>query len=1360
MKDSALSLLSRGCGHLVKKEEHSTDGKLEVYFEPKDYFNWKSQQAGFDLSKTEKGHEAPYKAEPAPPKTYSTRKGPLILYSEDMALSSWDTGRPGRKRKGNHRYRQEVELQLRTLRDLTGAILAYGNKQEGPGDAQPLAHFLGNPQEEQMDGQIWPGYCAKRCLAHLSHTWHPNANFSSAGQLPGGTLDPSGVPDNPPSSPSLYRNECDLTNEPRLSNVFQDSLPHVPEVGECRIDMPDKETNGPFRDKQNVDTKQLEDQKAGRKRRKRCSIMPEAPRAGLSPVPEMELPFLEENTGDTGGLKETLVCGAPQPWDGVFEEMQNEAPKKEVTVTCSMKTTSIDSSQLHSQRSYITYYGGTLAGGKKSSVSKSSRNDQRDRQDKTLLDPSSLDLPFPPIPTGMVSMLHPMNETAETESDRLVEEGAELLTLPALFVPESTRKSNRKKCPEKDFPKEMLILPMLFPGDAAKGYGQKSEDVSHHAEPSQMKVDLHGSPEQEVEKRYEGASAEEMPRALPVLRPREVELEWSGQRHTADRTELKEDNQDDCFTAGVLPPIIGKKGPGRQSSMAYFRDPSKDQKDSQTGIIRGSIPEVLRESYRGSSVGCLIMAPDGEIMRLSLWGPITENGEDLLFDDITQNEALQILSSDVIVEQPWKIFLQPEMPTVGLDTDSDFLTRQSQDMSTYLNKSDKIEAGENGHEGHKKSGERSNPDTSDRVDRVLIKDKESNRNFRKNKLVNHEWANQHLQKPGKMKPHEYWDSKGNNEASLKTAGKILPTEGIASTTQTRRVGDPLQKAKKHPDDATCSSPGGQRSGEGFDSEGERGLHSGRGGVSEGSLQFKGGSDHPWCSEATHPHLPVSSSGTGHAAMGFPQSQAQLEPSATAGSTSLVGWQQHKTEETYLTHSKDSLGNRVKAAKGSGNGPMTEEEEEEFLSTLAKQGADLKTEKSMKTGRVKEGKQKDSKANSGVSVDKKKVKGKGQQGRAEFVVGKPREKPVEEKADKRAASLKRKPQAAAPEIVVEAEVERQTQGTADVSTDGEDVPDEQRPGTSETHWSFVMADSDRGSVTSRLNEDPTLLSPRTASKALLSTGITEAPPNSVSLDGSDMNSSTQGASLGSGRREQHRADKAEQRRLEVERKRREKEVERKQQQEKEEREERMKQELEEQQQRRAQEIRLKRQREEEERQRQEEEVQSRLRTEQAQRERERRRQEELRHRLQQLNRRRLEEEAQRAVEAERRLREEEERRAEEHRQLLEMEEGERQEYLRRRKEEEEQRQRREEERRRQAEEQAKRALEEARWQAERLARQRAALEQQLRFRRDLLTEAEGLERMQDVSRPWVYSYFQLLQLLGFPADAPEEVSEEI
>ncbi|XP_023258473.1 uncharacterized protein KIAA2012 homolog [Seriola lalandi dorsalis] len=101
----------------------------------------------------------------------------------------------------------------------------------------------------------------------------------------------------------------------------------------------------------------------------------------------------------------------------------------------------------------------------------------------------------------------------------------------------------------------------------------------------------------------------------------------------------------------------------------------------------------------------------------------------------------------------------------------------------------------------------------------------------------------------------------------------------------------------------------------------------------------------------------------------------------------------------------------------------------------------------------------------------------------------------------------------------------------------------------------------------------------------------------------------------------------------------------------------------------------------------------------------------------------------------------------------MDESERMEYLRRKEEEEEDGRKKEDERKRREEEAAMLAAEEARLQAELLAREMALLQQHLAFKRGLVLEAGGLEKTQGISRPWIYSYFTLSQLLGLnPAKA--------
>ena len=64
-----------------------------------------------------------------------------------------------------------------------------------------------------------------------------------------------------------------------------------------------------------------------------------------------------------------------------------------------------------------------------------------------------------------------------------------------------------------------------------------------------------------------------------------------------------------------------------------------------------------------------------------------------------------------------------------------------------------------------------------------------------------------------------------------------------------------------------------------------------------------------------------------------------------------------------------------------------------------------------------------------------------------------------------------------------------------------------------------------------------------------------------------------------------------------------------------------------------------------------------------------------------------------------------------------------------------------------EEEARVALEEARKLAMEMARRQAELERRLQFNRGLQVESNGLEHTQDVTRAFVFSYFELLQWLG-------------
>ncbi|XP_069851938.1 uncharacterized protein KIAA2012 homolog isoform X2 [Dipodomys merriami] len=167
-----LSLLSRGHGKLVQSKQ-----KLEVYFEPEDYLNWKSPEDYILVSKPpDDGNADQHCWSLFLPKTFSTRKGALILYSEGLAISAW----PSQERRGPYRpksHRKRLNLELHTLQDLKKAILAYGQKQREEDRAwQPYLYFRNQPGI-QAQRQIQPGYSAKRYLRGLLRTWTPNTLY-------------------------------------------------------------------------------------------------------------------------------------------------------------------------------------------------------------------------------------------------------------------------------------------------------------------------------------------------------------------------------------------------------------------------------------------------------------------------------------------------------------------------------------------------------------------------------------------------------------------------------------------------------------------------------------------------------------------------------------------------------------------------------------------------------------------------------------------------------------------------------------------------------------------------------------------------------------------------------------------------------------------------------------------------------------------------------------------------------------------------------------------------------------------------------------------------------------------------------
>ncbi|PVD38884.1 hypothetical protein C0Q70_01509 [Pomacea canaliculata] len=232
----------------------------------------------------------------------------------------------------------------------------------------------------------------------------------------------------------------------------------------------------------------------------------------------------------------------------------------------------------------------------------------------------------------------------------------------------------------------------------------------------------------------------------------------------------------------------------------------------------------------------------------------------------------------------------------------------------------------------------------------------------------------------------------------------------------------------------------------------------------------------------------------------------------------------------------------------------------------------------------------------------------------------------------------------------------------------------------------------------------------------------------------------------------RAAAAAKRKEEVERKRREREEQVKREREEQDRQEQLKREMEEERRRREEERRLRKLQEKEEEEKEEQEKLEAERRRKAAEERERRAKEEYQRKLEELRKKQAEEEAIRLELMAQKAKEEEERLRQEELMLSLMAEAERLEYERKKKEEEEARRLKEEEDRLRREEEARLAILEAKRLAEEMARRQAELEARLRFNRGLQLEANGLDHTQDINRAFVFSYFELLQWLGL--DIPD------
>ncbi|KAL3855495.1 hypothetical protein ACJMK2_014703 [Sinanodonta woodiana] len=179
-----LSLLSRGVGE-VSRNGHE---KVDVIFEPQDYFNFVDSRRYYlppihshvtfntnqDISARSSGR--PVK-EIYLPKTFTTRKGALLLFSEDLAHR---TRQADFKRHSHHKGSEQDSTDLsesaedndiKTVEDLTKSILSYGKQGKEREENDVYLKFVHSRRRDYFDRQIRPGFSAKRYLSTWTKSW-------------------------------------------------------------------------------------------------------------------------------------------------------------------------------------------------------------------------------------------------------------------------------------------------------------------------------------------------------------------------------------------------------------------------------------------------------------------------------------------------------------------------------------------------------------------------------------------------------------------------------------------------------------------------------------------------------------------------------------------------------------------------------------------------------------------------------------------------------------------------------------------------------------------------------------------------------------------------------------------------------------------------------------------------------------------------------------------------------------------------------------------------------------------------------------------------------------------------------------
>ncbi|XP_030066693.1 uncharacterized protein KIAA2012 [Microcaecilia unicolor] len=312
-----------------------------------------------------------------------------------------------------------------------------------------------------------------------------------------------------------------------------------------------------------------------------------------------------------------------------------------------------DASQLQNYKSHFTFYGGPFPGRKQPHKVKQGRmKHQQDRDDQPLEIPSEGGL-FPSI----TSTLGPEHGTVKEAKTQEVQN---MMKLPSISK-ESPQPQLVSKCQfrTREMPKELLILPLLIRFPEHK-HARGDDKGSGVAGPPQ---DGHGSDIMKSENpqpSLHGPLSIEVPQE--EFRKLQVDFDWNHSTYPGGDLAT----QSVPPVLGLLPPINRKMRARHQNSKRYFKTANDNTTSTiPTEIIRGALPEELREYCKSSSIGSLIMGPDGKILCLSFLGSAQDTGIPVQFD-FMPDEGCLLLGSEASDKEEKPDFLQQNLYKLGV----------------------------------------------------------------------------------------------------------------------------------------------------------------------------------------------------------------------------------------------------------------------------------------------------------------------------------------------------------------------------------------------------------------------------------------------------------------------------------------------------------------------------------------------------------------------------------------------------------------------------------------------------------------------------------------------------------------------